>query len=53
MVKPYDVESLISLIKYLKLNNIKYFILGGGSNVILSSKYFDGVIIKLDNLNEI
>ncbi len=53
LVKPYDIDNLINLIKYLKVSNIKYFILGGGSNVILSSKYFDGVIIKLDNLNEI
>ena len=53
LVKPYSVENLINLIKYLRQNNIKYFILGGGSNIILSSKYFDGVIIKLDNLNEI
>lgn len=53
LIKPYKVEDLINLLKYLKVNNLKYFILGGGSNVILSSKYFDGVIIKLDNFNEI
>ena len=53
LVKPYNVDNLINLIKYLRSNNIKYFILGGGSNIILSSKYFDGVIIKLDNLNEV
>ncbi len=53
LVKPYNLESLINLIKYLKVNNIKYFILGGGSNVILSSNHFNGVIIKLDNFNEI
>ncbi len=53
LVKPYNIENLIDLIKYLRINKIKYFILGGGSNVILSSNYFDGVIIKLDNINEI
>lgn len=53
LVKPYNVENLVNLIKYLKESNIKYFILGGGSNVILSSNYFDGVIIKLDNFNEV
>lgn len=52
LIKPYDKENLISLLKYLKASNLKYFILGGGSNVILSSNFFDGVVIKLDNFNE-
>lgn len=47
-----SVEALIKLIAYLQKNNIKYFILGGGSNVILDD-YFDGVIIKLDGLDYI
>lgn len=46
-------EELIELIKYLKENNIKYLILGNGSNVIFSCEYYDGVIIKLDKLNKL
>lgn len=46
-------ESLINLIKYLKENNVKYLILGNGSNVVLPNKPFDGVIIKLNGLNTI
>ena len=39
------------LIKYLKENNIDYFILGSGTNFLPSSKYYDGVVIKLDKIN--
>lgn len=53
LVKPNNVDSLVGLIKYLKENNKKYFVLGNGSNVILPSSKYDGVIIKLDNLDEI
>lgn len=48
-----DENSLISLIKYLEANNIKYMILGNGSNVVLPDKTFNGVIIKLGGLNKI
>ena len=52
IVIPEDVDSLIETLKYLKEKNIKYMILGNGSNVIFNSKY-DGVIIKLDNFNNL
>lgn len=48
-----NIEELLTLLKYLKENNIKYLVLGNGSNIILSEDYFDGVIIKLDKLNNI
>ena len=47
----YDLKKYI--IKHLKDYNIKYFLLGNGSNIILSMDYYDGVIIKLDNFNSI
>lgn len=53
LVFPKTTEELQEIIKYLKDNNIKYFLLGNGSNVILSMNYYDGVIIKLDNFNSI
>lgn len=53
LILPNDIESLQELIKYLNENNIKYMILGNGSNVIFSDKLYDGVIIKLDKLNKI
>ncbi|MBQ6840582.1 MAG: UDP-N-acetylmuramate dehydrogenase [Bacilli bacterium] len=53
LVKPSNEKNLIDLISYLKENNIKYYVLGNGSNVILDDSYFDGVVIRLDNLKEI
>ncbi len=53
LIKPYDVNNLQKLIKYLDNEKIKYYILGKGSNVILPDQYFDGVIINLDNLNKV
>lgn len=53
LVFPKTVEELIQIVKYLKENNIKYYMLGNGSNVILSMDYYDGVMIKLDNLNTV
>lgn len=50
-ITPKDLEELIDLLKYLKEKNIKYMILGNGSNTIFSSKEYDGVIINLGNLN--
>lgn len=52
LIYPNAVEELINLLKYLKESNISYFILGGGSNIILAKPYFD-VVIKLDKLNNI
>lgn len=51
VVKPYNVENLISLIEFLKDENLKYIVLGKGSNVILPDEDFDGVVVLLDNLN--
>ena len=52
MIYPKDEEELINLLRFLKENKIKYLILGGGSNVILSKSCFE-VVIKLDKLNKI
>lgn len=53
LIEVNNKNSLIKLIDYLKNNNLKYYILGNGSNVILDDNYFDGVIIKLNKLNKI
>ena len=53
LVFPKNIEELQVILQELKAKNIKYFILGNGSNIILSMEHYDGVIIKLDNLNEI
>lgn len=52
LIYPKNELELLNLLKCLKENNIKYLILGGGSNVILSKPCFE-VVIKLDRLNKI
>ena len=53
MVYPEDEESLIKLMHYLKENKVKYKIIGNGSNVIFNNSNYDGVIVKLDNFNNL
>ena len=53
LVYPSNEKELILILKKLKEDKIKYFILGNGSNIIFSMDYYDGVIIKLDNLNHV
>lgn len=53
VVFPKDIDSLKEILKIIKENNYKYLILGNGSNVIFNFKYYNGVIIKLDYLNDI
>lgn len=52
LVYPNNEEELIEILRYLNKNSIKYLILGGGSNIILSRPCFE-VVIKLDKLNSV
>lgn len=51
VVYPKNINNLKQLLKLIHKHNIKYFILGKGSNTLFSDKEFNGVIIKLDKLN--
>jgi len=50
--KAQDVNSLQNILKYAKSNQIPYFLIGKGSNVLFSDSGFRGLIIQL-NLKEI
>ncbi len=52
LVLPNNIEDLTKLMKYIKDNNLKYYVLGNASNVILPDDMFEGIIIKLDKLNK-
>ena len=52
MAYPENTKDLIRLIKYLKENDIKYKVLGGGANLIFTKDY-DGVLIKLDHFDKL
>lgn len=53
IVIPYDLNGLITLIKFLREKKVKYKILGNGSNLIFSDKGYNGILIKLDNFNKL
>lgn len=53
LVIPSDINGLIKLIGFIKDNNLKYKILGNGSNLIFTNPIYDGILIKLDNLNNL
>jgi len=40
-------KNLIDVLKYSKKDNLPFFILGGGSNLLVSDKGFDGLVIKV------
>ena len=47
----YKADNLKELIKFLRItgNKEKIFVLGGGSNTLITDKTFNGVVIKLSN----
>ena len=51
MAYPADVSELIKLLKLLKSRNVKYKILGNGSNLLFSDKEYDGFLIKLNSFD--
>ena len=51
VVYPNNINNLKQMLKLIHKYNIKYSILGKGSNTLFSDKEFNGVIIKLDKLN--
>lgn len=53
LVFPSKKEELRSLVKFFCDNDIKFIVLGNGSNVIFSMDYYDGVVIRLDKFDEL
>lgn len=52
IVSPKNTQKLITLLKWIRANNISYKIIGNGSNLIFSDKEYDGVLIKLAEFDE-
>ena len=53
LVKPKDENFLITLVKFLKHENIRYKVIGKGSNLVFVNPTFEGVIISLENFNHL
>lgn len=46
-----DIDEIRNVIKFCKENNIKYKVIGWGSNLLISDDGFEGLIIKINNKN--
>lgn len=53
IVYPKNVDNLKKLLEKIKSNNIPYKILGFGSNLLFSSKRYEGILIKLDEFDDV
>ena len=47
LVEPYNEYEVKELISLLKENNLKYFVMGNGSNLLVSDLGIEGVVIKI------
>ncbi|MDP1834085.1 MAG: UDP-N-acetylmuramate dehydrogenase [Candidatus Moranbacteria bacterium] len=50
-VEVVSEDEIIEALKYAEDNNLRFFVLGGGSNVIVSDNGFDGLVIRLISSN--
>ncbi len=46
-LEAYSVESLLQIIKWINEQNLNYFVIGAGSNILVSDDGFNGVVIRL------
>ena len=54
LLLPDSIEQILDCIKICKENNIDYYVMGNGSNLLVTDKGFRGAIIKiLKNFNDI
>lgn len=42
-------SDIVEIFQYIREHKLKYFLLGGGSNIIINDKGFRGIIIKITN----
>ena len=47
LVEPREVSDIVEAINICRENNIKYFVIGNGSNLLVPDEGYNGVIIKL------
>ncbi len=52
-LRPESKEQLIKVMELLRRLDTDYFVLGNGSNLLVSDNGFEGVVISLSNLNDI
>lgn len=52
-IEPADEHSLSAALTFLAAENISYFTLGGGTNIVVSDEGFEGAVISTAGLNHI
>ena len=52
-IRPRTTEEIKGVLKLLKRAEVDFFVLGNGSNLLVSDKGYDGVIISLGNFADI
>lgn len=52
-VTPFNEDSLVFAVKVFLQNNLPFFVLGGGSNIIVSDKGFTGAVLYLGKISSI
>ena len=52
-IEPFDVPSLRFTLSVLKADAVPYFVLGGGSNIVVSDKGFEGAVVSMSALCDI
>lgn len=53
LVIPNDIEDLMRLMNFIKENDLKYKIIGGGSNLIFENSVYDGILVSLSKFDDI
>lgn len=46
LIEINTLENFLKVIDYIEKNKFKYFVIGGGSNLLVSDKGYDGIVIK-------
>ncbi len=53
IVSPHNIDELKLVLTTIKNNNLNYKILGNGSNLIFATDIYEGILIKLNDLNDL
>lgn len=48
-VEPRDIEDLKNILRFISKNKIPFFVIGGGSNLLIRDKGFNGIVLKLNS----
>ncbi len=52
-ISPKDTEQLLEVLKRLRAEGADYFVLGNGSNLLVSDEGYDGVVVSLKNFTDV